>query len=114
MVDGVTDVPTFAFDVHSSPTNTANIPITGLQTATLSGTVVVNGVCPNHLRPARLWWRETAFTRALRMASAFQTEGMHGSTARRLFERRGDAERRRRHRDVVARWPRRRPARAGS
>lgn len=46
LVAGVTtDVPTFAFDFHSSPTNTANLPVTGLQIATLASTdVLVNGI----------------------------------------------------------------------
>ena len=38
------DVPTFTFDFHSTPTNTANLPVTGLQIATLATTnISVNG-----------------------------------------------------------------------
>jgi uncharacterized phage protein gp47/JayE len=46
LVPGVTtDVPTFAFDVHSSPTNTGNLPATVLQIYTLStANILVNGV----------------------------------------------------------------------
>lgn len=40
-----TDVPTFAFDFHSTPTNTGNLAVTTLQIATLSTTdILVNGV----------------------------------------------------------------------
>ncbi len=46
IVTGITtDVPTFAFDFHSSPVNTGNLAVTGLQIATLSTTdILVNGV----------------------------------------------------------------------
>jgi len=46
LVPGVTtDVPTFAFDFHASPTNTGNLAVSGLQIATLSTTnILVNGI----------------------------------------------------------------------
>jgi uncharacterized phage protein gp47/JayE len=46
LVVGVdTDVPVFQFDTHAVPTNTANLPISGLQIATLASTdILVNGV----------------------------------------------------------------------
>lgn len=46
LVPGVTtDVPTFMFDFVPSPTNTANLPITGQQIATLqTADILVNGV----------------------------------------------------------------------
>ncbi len=41
----ITDVVTFAFDFVASPTNTANLPISGLQIATCStANILVNGV----------------------------------------------------------------------
>ena len=47
LVPGLTtDVPTFAFDVHSSPVNTANITLARLQIAVLTsgtGNILVNG-----------------------------------------------------------------------
>ncbi len=43
-VPPVTDVPTFTFDFHATPTNTGNLTVSGLQIATLStANILVNG-----------------------------------------------------------------------